>query len=408
MTQTTDIIATAPHFLSLAERDRRHAAIHARMETDGLDVLILPASANRWEQSMADSRYVTGIGGFGTETLTIVPRGQSPTAYVFNRAGWWKSHANHWIDDVRDGRNRWTKNIVERLGEIGFARGRIGLSGLAGSNRTPDGTAPYATVEALKAKYPQAEIVDASAVIQDLRSIKSPEEVLTLERSAAVTDEMVAAMLTAARPGVTERSVYAAIVHAMLLGGADLPSLLIFASGPGLEIGHGQFVPTDRVLQDGDLLVNELEARIAGYGAQTVAPVWIGRPDGRYAAVAKAAEAVFETVLQYLRPGETMGTVMKAYYDAIEREGQGAMKGSFPLMHARGLGDEVPQVIDAADLEQSGGAALVENMVFVLKPRVRDAGSAISAQVGDTVVVTPSGGRRLGRRPFGLSVVPSK
>jgi hypothetical protein len=45
-------------------------------------------------------------------------------------------------------------------------------------------------------------------------------------------------------------------------------------------------------------------------------------------------------------------------------------------------------------------------MVFVLKPRVRDTGSSISAQVGDTVVVSPSGGRRLGRRPFGLSVVP--
>jgi hypothetical protein len=95
---TTEPIATAPHFLSLAERDRRHAAMQQRMEADGLDVLILPASANRWEQSMADSRYVTGIGGFGTETLTIVPRGKAPTAYLFNRSGWWKSHANRWID----------------------------------------------------------------------------------------------------------------------------------------------------------------------------------------------------------------------------------------------------------------------------------------------------------------------
>jgi Xaa-Pro dipeptidase len=402
---TTEPIATAPHFLSLAERDRRHAAMQKRMEADGVDVLILPASANRWEQSMADSRYVTGIGGFGTETLTIVPRGKAPTAYLFNRSGWWKSHANRWIDDVRDGRNNWTKNIIERLGEIGFMSGRIGLSGLAGSNRTPDGTAPYFTVETLKAKYPKAEIVDASDVIQDLRSIKSAEEVLTLERSAAITDEMVAAMVATARPGVTERAVYAAIVHAMLLGGADLPSLLIFASGPGLEIGHGQFVPTDRVLQDGDLLVNELEARIAGYGAQTVAPVWLGRPDARFAEVAKAAEAVFETVLQHLRPGETMSSVMKVYYDAIEREGKGTMAGSFPLMHARGLGDEVPAVIDAADLEKNGGATLVENMVFVLKPRVREATGKISAQVGDTVVVTPSGGRRVGRRPFGLTVL---
>jgi len=51
-----------PIFLSLYERDRRHAAVQAKMTEQGLDVLILPASTNRWEQCMADSRYVTGIG----------------------------------------------------------------------------------------------------------------------------------------------------------------------------------------------------------------------------------------------------------------------------------------------------------------------------------------------------------
>src|SRR5258708_31792700 len=136
-----------PLFLSLRERDRRHAAVQARMAEQGLDVLILPASTNRWEQCMADSRYVTGIGSFGTETLTVIPRGQEPTAYVFNRAGWWKAQQK-WVTDVRDGRNRWANNIIERLGELGFQRGRIGFSGLAGLTRTPDGMVPHSTYSA--------------------------------------------------------------------------------------------------------------------------------------------------------------------------------------------------------------------------------------------------------------------
>jgi Xaa-Pro dipeptidase len=402
---TIDSIATAPYFLSIAERDRRHAAIQDRMAAEGLDVLILPASANRWEQSMADSRYVTGIGGFGTETLTVVPKGEAPTAYLFNRSGWWKSHSNRWIDDVRDGRNQWSNNVIERLGEIGFTRGRIGLSGLLGHNRTPDGTAPHHMIEVLKGKYPGADFVDASKLVLELRSVKSDEEVAILERSASVTDEMVAAMVATARPGVTERAVYAALVQAMLLGGGDLPSLLIFASGSGREIGHGQFVPTDRVLQDGDLLVNELEARIAGYGAQTVAPVWLGKPDDRYRKLSETAETVFAAVLEQLRPGATMQSLMDVYFATIEREGKGAMTGSFPLMHARGLGDEIPAVVGAEDLKTSGGAKLVANMVFVLKPRVRAAEGKMSAQVGDTVVVTPTGGRRLGKRKLGLACV---
>ena len=77
--------------LSLAERDRRHRLVREAMDRAGLDVLILPANVSRWEQMMADSRYITTIGGFGTETLTIVPRDGAVTAYVFNRAPFWRA-----------------------------------------------------------------------------------------------------------------------------------------------------------------------------------------------------------------------------------------------------------------------------------------------------------------------------
>ena len=50
--------------LSLAERDRRYRLVRERMDREGLDVLILPANISRWEQMMADSRYITTIGGF--------------------------------------------------------------------------------------------------------------------------------------------------------------------------------------------------------------------------------------------------------------------------------------------------------------------------------------------------------
>jgi Xaa-Pro dipeptidase len=402
---TTEPIAASPPFLSRAEYERRLRGVRERMAKAGLDVLVLPASANRWEQSMADSRYISGIGGFGTETLTIVPREGDPTAYLFNRAGWWKSHPDNWIADVRDGRNRWTENIVGRLKELGFTKGTIGLSGLNGQNRTPDGTIAVRTYENVRAAFPDATFADATELIQEMRSIKSAEEVGILERAAAVTDRMVEAMVATAAPGVSERAVHAAIVHAMLLAGGELPSLLIFASGPGLTMGHGQFVPVDRILRDGDLLVNELEGRIAGYGAQTVAPVWIGKPDPKYRVAVDLATTVFDAVLGEMRPGATMGGLMDVYYKTIEREGKGAFTGGLPLMHARGLGDEVPAIIDAEDLKKNGGTPIAENMVFVVKPRVRAADGAYSAQVGDTVVVTPSGGRRLGKRKLGLYVV---
>jgi hypothetical protein len=59
--------------LSLAERDRRYKNVRERMAQEGLDVLLLPANHSRWEQMMADSRYLSGIGGFATEVFTVFP-----------------------------------------------------------------------------------------------------------------------------------------------------------------------------------------------------------------------------------------------------------------------------------------------------------------------------------------------
>jgi len=385
--------------LSLAERDRRHRLVREAMDRAGLDVLILPANVSRWEQMMADSRYITTIGGFGTETLTIVPRDGAVTAYVFNRAPFWRA-AQDWVTDVRDGRNHWADNVIERLGESPAPR-RIGLSGLTGLTRAPDGIVPWTTVERIKAAFPSSEVVDATRLIQDIRAVKSDEEVALMRRSAAIIENMIGTMTDAAREGARERDVYAAMVQTLLANDGELPSMLIFGSGQG--IAAGRFVPTSRRLRRGDLIANEIEARYAGYSAQAVAPLSMGPASAAYLDMLKVARDAFETVREAMRPGEKIGAVMDAYVRVIESAGQGKYKWAHPMMHARGLGDESPALLDDDDLERFRGVELVANMTFIVKPRAR--GEHGSAQIGDTVVVTPRGGERLGSRDLSLIVV---
>ena len=83
--------------LSIQERDRRYQIVRAEMAKRGIDVLLLPANTGRWEQLQGDSRYLTSIGGFATEVFTVFPREGDVTAYIFNRAGWWKQ-AQKWVD----------------------------------------------------------------------------------------------------------------------------------------------------------------------------------------------------------------------------------------------------------------------------------------------------------------------
>lgn len=386
---------------SLAERDRRYGLIRKEMAAQGIDVLVLPASVARWEQTMADSRYVTLIGGFGTESLAIFPREGEVTAYLFNRAGFWKRHQN-WVSDVRDGHNHWAENVTERLTELGFSRGRLGISGLAGLTRSPDGIVPHHTVEGIRQAFPQAEIVNATDLMRDVRGIKSAEELAAIARSAAIAEAMVAS-IAGLEPGATERDAFARMAAVQVEQGGDLPSMLLLGSGPGIR--GGNFVPTMRKLVSGDLVTGEVEGRYAGYSAQVVRPVVLGHATPDYRAVLDVSIAAFNDVLAALKEGNRLGSVIKTFDDSVARHGKGACSGSHPLMHARGLGDEYPAVLRPKDIEKQGDIALKAGMVFVVKPRITRTDGVV-AQFGDTVVVEAGGGRRLGKASLALVEIP--
>jgi Xaa-Pro aminopeptidase len=383
------IAGPAPH-LSLAERDRRYAAVRQAMRRDGIDVLVLPASVARWEQTMADSRYLSAIGGFGTEALTIFGH-DFVTTYVFNRADYWKS-AQDWVADVRDGHNHWARNLLDRLGEAGIASGTLGIAGLAGLTRSPDGIIPYSTVQQVQAAFPALRIVNATDLMQRIRAVKSAEEIAVMTHATRIAEAMVED-LGALQPGDTDKDVYRLLTNRLLSEGGELPAMIIIGSGPA--IGHGNFVPTDRKLMPGDIVIGEVEGRYLGYSGQIVRPRVLGSPPPGYADLVAVAQDCFDDVRHAMKAGATLGDILRTYAAAIARHGSDC-KAAFPLMHARGLGDEIPVVVTPKDGADHADFVLEAGMVFVLKPRVARAGIP-TAQVGDMVVVEPHGGRRLGQ-----------
>ncbi len=388
--------------LSIAERDRRYTKVRQMMAREGIDVLLLSANHTRWEQMMADSRYLTSIGGFATEVFTVFPLDGEVTAFVFNRADWWKE-AQSWVSDVRNGRNQWARNIIERIKELGFSKGKLGISGLSGLVRAPDGIIPYATVQALKEAFPQAEIVNATELMQEARAIKSQEEVSYLERSMQIIEKMIETMRESTRPGITEKDLYAAMLHTMLTNGGELPTL--FFLGTGQEVTQSTFVPTNRVIQGNDYITNEIEAKYAGYAAQAVSPMVLGKPAKEYETLVGLSANCFNAILEKMRPGVTFGTLFDTYRETVERLGKGDYLWNHPMMHARGLGDDGPALMGDEDVERFRKIELQSGMVFILKPQVRGARGKGRASIGDTVMVTENSARRLGKRELKLIVV---
>ncbi|HEY4134642.1 MAG TPA: M24 family metallopeptidase [Alphaproteobacteria bacterium] len=387
---------------SLAERDRRHALIRQAMAKEGLDVLVLSPNTARWGQMMADTRYVTAIGGFATEVLAVVPREGDITAYVYNRAAWWAKEVD-WVADVRDGRNKWGENVVERVRELGLEKGRIGFSGLSGLARAPSGTITYDTVETVKAAFPGAEIVNATALMQEVRTCKSDEEVALLETSAGIVEKMIDVCVANARPGAVEKTIYGLMTATLLANDGELPNFLLFASGPNLK--RSSFAPTSRVIESGDRIVNEIEAKYAGYGAQAVAPMVVGKPDPLYKEMVRLSGVCFEAILAAMKPGATFGDLQKVYAGVVAQEGKGRFTTGIPMMHARGLGDDGPALLRKSDVESFQNTPLQKGMTFILKPRLIEVGGKERASLGDTVAVTANGAKRLGKRPLELITI---
>lgn len=372
------------------------------MARRAIDCVLLPANSGRWEQLQADSRYLTSIGGFATEVFTVFPLEGEVTAYIFNRAAWWKQ-AQQWVTDVRDGRNRWGQNTIERIKELRLEKGTIGIAGLAGLFRAPEGIIPYSSVKAIQEAFPHAKLVNATEMMQEIRSIKSDEEISFLERSAAIIEKTIETMTQTARPGVSEKELYGTMVHAMLSNGGELPTLFFLSAGP--EISNSSFVPTDYRIQSGDRIVNEIEAKYGGYAAQAVSPAVIAKPKQEYQEMIDLSRACFDAILAAMKPDVTFGALFDVYTRTVEHHGQGKYLWNHPMMHARGLGDDGPALLGEKDLERFSKMELQAGMVFILKPQVRLAQGKGRASIGDTVTVTKNGARRLGKRELKLIVI---
>ena len=259
---------------------------------------------------------------------------------------------------------------------------------------------PAPPVKRIKKTFPAAKIVNATEMMQQIRSIKSAEEIAMLERSTAITEKTIETMKQSAMPGITERALYGTMLATMLSNGGELPTLFLFGTGPG--ISGSSFVPSERVIQAGDRIVNEIEAKYAGYAAQAVAPMVVGKSEAKFFDMVDISTACFNAILAKMKPGVTFGELFDTYTAAVETAGKGKYQWSHPMMHARGLGDESPALLGDSDLERFRKISLQESMAFILKPQVRNEETKERASIGDTVVVTSKGARRLGQRPLKL------
>ena len=310
--------------------------------------------------------------------------------------------------DVREARRNYGRAIVDRLKEFNVERGRIGITGLGEieGTRTPEGTIFYGTWKQIREAFPNAELVDATKILAQVRYVKSQEEIDVLAKSMEIIELAIQAEISAAQPGVKDWEVWAAAQYAMMRHGSEMPVHCFWVSGKNPKRTLTR--PSMRILERGDVIINELEASWIGYRSQGVQPVFVEVINTVQAELIKVQREIFNRVLESLKPGISVGELAELTRKTAEsiapKSGPAAGASGDLTMHGRGAGDDGPIITPHARSPRQLGLAMQENMVLVCKPSAISADGEYICQWGDTVVVTENGGRRLGKRPHELAV----
>lgn len=233
------------------------------------------------------------------------------------------------------------------------------------------------------AKAEGVELVPEKGWVEELRAVKSPEELELIRRAVAISDAVIGALPQILRPGMTEKELaweIEAFMHAQ--GADDVAFPIIAASGPNAAMPHA--VPSDRRIVPGEPLTLDLGARVQGYRSDLTRTVCIGQPDDKF----REVYGIVLKAQQVAEAGIKAGMLGKDA-DALAR--QVIADAGYGDAFGHGLGHGV-----GLDVHERPGAGarsedrLEPGMVVTVEPGIYLPGWG-GVRIEDLVVVTEAG-----------------
>lgn len=377
--QRAPIARAAPLFeympqMSLAERDRRWDRVRKKMLMAGIDALVFLGNDIYWGMGMANMRYMfqvdSQIGADAVFGLTGEPTVWNAVAHMNLPTNMYLS-IQEWVRDLRV-----RGGMVVVAGELtdrGLARSKIGLVGFSSTIQTTT-TLLHGDVLQLESLLPEAQFVDASALLQEMRAVKSEEEIEMLRKAGRIARKVVDAMISSARPGVADAVVYAEMVKTQIANGAEPNIFNLFSAGPVehpadelWHLLHGceqPLTPSMRPLQQGDIIMAEWHTKYGGYRCHTEYTVYLGKK------APKELQHIWDVSVECLEASKDALTAGRTIREALETIRRPARKAglSWVELGFHAMGNASPEFPTVVYSEGYGSSTLnghrIENMVL--------------------------------------------
>jgi Xaa-Pro dipeptidase len=234
------------------------------------------------------------------------------------------------------------------------------------------------------------EVVDVSLLLHELRFVKSAAEIEKIHYICDLTSDGFEALPQTLKAGESERENSRRLQLDLIRRGADNTPYLIAGSGPG---GYDSIImgPTDRIIEDGDILIIDTGATYDGYFCDFDRNFAFGHVDDdalrAYDVVYAATDAGFAAA----RPGATTADIWQAMWQVMEKGGA--------------LGNSVGRLGHGLGLQLTEWPSNTEDYPVMLEP-----GAVLTLEPGmeflpgrqmvheENIVITENGARMLSRR----------
>jgi Xaa-Pro dipeptidase len=293
--------------------------------------------------------------------------------------------------------------VVARLRETGLDRGRLGLVGV---NATFGMGMPYQHHRSLRDALPGLELIEATPEFATLRAVKSDEEIGWLRHAAAFTDRSIEALRLQVRPGIPEYALLG-IIEGSFRSDGGLPHIAFLRSMP-MDQPNGCVPaqnPSDRLIEEGDVIITEISASYWGYSGQIHRPVFVRRePTPEWQRMFDTALEAYQRVAEAIRPQASERDVIRAA-SVIGEKGYDIYDD---LIHGYGV-DIHPPVIDRScsrwwpwdeSCAAPVGRRFDANMAIVVQPNPITPDERMGLQLGALTLVTDAGAVSLHDVPF--------
>lgn len=217
--------------------------------------------------------------------------------------------------------------------------------------------------EALEKAQSRLTLVPLDGIVESLRIIKEPEEIESITRAAAITDQAFQQVGEIIHPGMNEAEVAWEIEKFLREQGSQtVPFEVMVASGPSSALPHAK--PSSRTIQPGEPVLIDIGARVDGYTSDLTRTICLGTRDNTFRKIYDTVLGAQLTALAIIKEGMT-GEQADSLARAVMKEASYGEAFGHGLGHGVGLATH-----EAPRLGPNSTEMLTPGMVFTIEPGI--------------------------------------